>query len=168
MSERDGDAAERVRERAGSGGRAELELLRETFSQLLSQRGFRMTQQRWRIVSTLVEPNAHFTVASLFDHVRERHPRVGYSTVYRTLRLLSDAGVIRQHSFGDGLIRYELALSELHDHLICTACGSIFEFRDAVIEAHREYVAVDRGFRLKSHKHELYGVCAGCLAHERD
>ncbi len=151
---------ERVKATTGRTTGNDLELLRQTLSELHSRGGLRMTQQRWRIVGALVESMEHFTVAGLFDHVREKHPRVGYSTVYRTLRLLSEAGLVRQHSFGDGLTRYELALSDHHDHLICTKCGTVLEFRDPVIDVHREQVADARGFRMKSHKHELYGVCA--------
>ena len=91
---------------------------------------------------------------------------VSKATVYRTLKLLAECGVASERRFGDGLSRYELADDgdEHHDHLICTNCGEITEFEDPRIEKLQDSIAVKHGFKLTSHKHEMYGICAKCLA----
>ena len=87
-------------------------------------------------------------------------PKVGYATVYRTLRLLAECKMANARHFGDGVTRYELADDEHHhDHLICVDCGAIVEFEDDAIELLQERVAERHGFTLQSHKHELYGHC---------
>jgi Fur family ferric uptake transcriptional regulator len=129
--------------------------------------GSRLTPQRWLIISALIESGSHFTVEGLFHHVRRIDPRVGHSTVYRTLKLLSDAGLVLKQRFSDGLTRYELALGGLHDHLICTKCGTVAEFRDLLIEEHQQRVATAHHFQVTSHEHKLYGICAKCRTAQR-
>ena len=88
---------------------------------------------------------------------------MGYATVYRTLKLLTECGVAFERKFGDGLTRYELADEESHhDHLICVECAKIIEFEEPKIEELQEAIAARYGFSLKSHKHEMYGTCATC------
>jgi Fur family ferric uptake transcriptional regulator len=83
--------------------------------------------------------------------------------VYRTLKLLTECGVAFERRFGDGLTRYELADEESHhDHLICVECGTIIEFEEPRIDQIEEEIAKRHGFALRSHKHEMYGVCADC------
>ena len=96
--------------------------------------------------------------------VRAKDPRVGYATVYRTLKLLTECGVANERRFGDGLTRYELADDRTHhDHIICIECGKITEFEEPRIEVLQEEIASRHGYELRSHKHEMYGVCPDCL-----
>jgi Fur family ferric uptake transcriptional regulator len=105
------------------------------------------------------------SIEELLAQVRREDPKVGYATVYRTLKLLAECGVANERRFGDGLTRYELAdEASHHDHLICVECATIVEFEDDQIEKLQEEVAKRYGFALRSHKHEMYGVCPKCRA----
>jgi Fur family ferric uptake transcriptional regulator len=89
--------------------------------------------------------------------------RVGYATVYRTMELLSESGVVQEHKFGDGFTRYELSDEAAHhDHLVCLECDKIIEFEEPQIEVLQDRVAKRYGFLVRAHKHEMYGICAEC------
>jgi Fur family ferric uptake transcriptional regulator len=125
--------------------------------------GLRSTDQRKLIVETFFRADNHVSIEELLGHVRAQDPRVGYATVYRTLKLLTECGVANERRFGDGLTRYELADDATHhDHLICVECGDITEFEEPRIEDLQEELARKYGFVLRSHKHELYGTCPRC------
>jgi Fur family ferric uptake transcriptional regulator len=137
--------------------------LRTDLDAFMLRRGLRSTEQRRLIIDTLFTAKDHVTIDGLLEQVRAQDPRVGYATVYRTLKLLTESGVAQEHHFGDGHTRYELADSEAHhDHLICVECGSITEFEEPAVEALQERIASRHGFEVRAHKHELYGVCAEC------
>ncbi len=139
--------------------------LRATLTQYMLRRGLRSTGQRRLILETFFESPNHVSIEELLAKVRERDGRVGYATVYRTLKLLNECGIAYERRFEDGLTRYELAGEHSHhDHLICIECGTITEFEDDRIEALQEKIATRHGFELRSHKHELYGVCPQCQA----
>ena len=132
----------------------------------MSRKGLRSTTQRRVIADTFFEGPAHVSIEELLAEVRKRDPRVGYATVYRTLKLFTECGIAEERNFGDGPSRYELSdegTGEHHDHLICTECGKIIEFHDEHIERLQEKVADSFGFRPVYHKHEIYGICADCL-----
>ncbi|MDP9034716.1 MAG: transcriptional repressor [Myxococcota bacterium] len=132
------------------------------------ERGLRSTGQRTLIVETFFRSENHVSIEELLALVRATDHRVGYATVYRTLKLLTECGVANERRFGDGLTRYELADDITHhDHLICVECGDITEFEEPRIEVLQESVAETHGFELRSHKHELYGVCPKCQAKTR-
>ena len=144
---------------------AELEHFRETLTAYMIKKGLRTTDQRKLIVETFFRFDNHVSIEELLARVRSKDPRVGYATVYRTLKLLTECGVANERRFGDGLTRYELAdETSHHDHLICIECGDITEFEEPRIEDLQERVARKHGFALRSHKHELYGLCASCQA----
>ena len=132
------------------------------------KRGLRSTDQRRLIVETFFRAPNHISIEELLAQVRKEDGRVGYATVYRTLKLLTECGVAFERKFGDGLTRYELADdASHHDHLICVECTKIIEFEEPKIEELQEKVASRHGFLLQSHKHEMYGVCAECQASAR-
>jgi Fur family transcriptional regulator, ferric uptake regulator len=127
------------------------------------KRGLRSTEQRRLIIDTLFDAGDHVTIDGLLRQVRAIDGRVGYATVYRTMKLLSESGIVQEHKFGDGFTRYELSDEEAHhDHLICLECGKITEFEEPSIEDLQDRVANRYGFLVKTHKHELYGVCSEC------
>lgn len=130
----------------------------------MAKRGLRSTDQRRLIVETFFHSPNHVSIEELLAQVRAQDPKVGYATVYRTLKLLTECGVAYERRFGgDGLTRYELADdSSHHDHLICVECGAITEFEEPKIEALQEEIATRYGFDLVSHKHEMYGICPAC------
>jgi Fur family ferric uptake transcriptional regulator len=145
---------------------ATLDRLRARLTSYMAKNGLRSTAQRRLIVDTFFEGAAHMTIEDLLNEVRSRDRGIGYATVYRTLKLLAECGVASERKFGDGLSRYELAddASAHHDHLICVSCGKITEFEEPRIEALQDEIAARHGFRMTSHKHEMYGMCAQCGA----
>lgn len=145
-----------------------LEHFRTMLHEHMTKRGLRSTNQRNLIVETFFQAPNHISIEELLAQVRQQDPRVGYATVYRTLKLLTECGVAFERKFGDGLTRYELADEHSHhDHLICVECGKIVEFEEPRIEELQEKIALRYGFELKSHKHEMYGTCAECQAKSR-
>lgn len=142
--------------------------LRARLEDYMLRKKLRSTAQRRLIVETFFQGHPHVTIEDLLAEVRVRDRGIGYATVYRTLKLLAECGVASERRFGDGLSRYELAdEDDHHDHLICLGCGSITEFEEPRIEKLQEDVAVRYGFRLSSHKHEMYGHCAACVRAKR-
>ena len=153
---------------ARSSGAPKLEHFREMLTEHMSRRGLRSTDQRKLIVETFFQAPNHISIEELLAEVRQQDPKVGYATVYRTLKLLTECGVAFERKFGDGLTRYELADEESHhDHLICTSCTKILGFEEPKIEELQEKIAARYGFSLSSHKHEMYGICAECQAKGR-
>jgi len=143
----------------------DLDHFRSLLQAHMSKKGLRSTDQRRLIVETFFSSPNHVSIEELLATVRSKDPKVGYATVYRTLKLLAECGVAFERRFGDGLTRYELA-DDLthHDHLICVECASIVEFEEPRIEALQEEIAQRYGFELRSHKHEMYGLCPTCRA----
>jgi Fur family ferric uptake transcriptional regulator len=136
---------------------------REMLNAFMAKRGLRSTKQREQIVDVFFSQPDHVSIEELLSRVRERDPAIGYATVYRTLKLLTECGVAHERKFGDGLTRYELADDEAHhDHLICVECQRIVEFEEPRVETLQEEIASKHGFVVRSHKHELYGVCPDC------
>ncbi len=135
----------------------------DTLRHLLRERGLKATRQRDEIVRALQEAGAHVTVDELYQRVRRKNPRLGYATVYRTLRLLAESGWASARRFGDGTARFEHRVEgKHHDHLICLGCGKIQEFENDRLEALQEQIARREGFRVREHKLELYGYCQNC------
>jgi Fur family ferric uptake transcriptional regulator len=110
---------------------------------------------------TFLEAKQHVSSEDLYQSVREQHPTIGYTTVYRTMKLLAEAGLATERHFDDGITRYEIE-QEHHDHLVCTECGKIVEFESDVIEDAQDEIARRQGFKILRHRHELYGHCSDC------
>jgi Fur family ferric uptake transcriptional regulator len=137
--------------------------LRHELQVYMTKRGLRSTEQRRLIIDTFFDSPEHVTIEQLLHKVREVDPGVGYATVYRTMKMLSDGGIVEERKFGDGFTRYELADGDAHhDHLICMDCGNITEFEEPLIEELQERIAARYGFLVRHHKHELYGICRPC------
>jgi len=117
------------------------------------------------ILETFLEAAEHLTLQELLVRAKLKESGIGFATVYRTMKLLTEAGIACEHRFGDGQARYELAEfgGEHHDHLICTSCGRIEEFEDEVVEAQQELVVEALGWSMSRHVHEIYGLCPACL-----
>ena len=133
--------------------------LKERWREYLQKHSLNVTQQREAIVDAFLRCQDHVSIDELLARVRKRHKKVGYATVYRTLKLLVESGLAHERQFGDGQARFEVA-GEHHDHLICAKCGLILEFEDDEIERLQEKVAERLGgFNVVRHRHELYGLC---------
>lgn len=121
-------------------------------------RGLRMTDQRRIIARILEEAEDHPDVEELHARAAQADARISIATVYRTVKLFEEAGILDKHEFGDGRARYEAADRDHHDHLIDMQTGEVIEFIDPEIEALQERIAARLGYRLKGHRLELYGV----------
>jgi Fur family ferric uptake transcriptional regulator len=137
--------------------------LQARLSGYMQKAGLRSTAQRRLVTDVFFKTEGHLSIEELLLLVRQRDPKVGYATVYRTLKMLAASGLANARQFGDGMTRFEVAhAGHHHDHLICLECGRIEEFEDDRIEQLQNNIAKRHGFQLKSHKHELYGFCKQC------
>jgi len=142
----------------------DVESLRTRLRDHVVRNKLKSSTRRELILETLATIGRHVTAEELLRDVRVRDPRIGAATVYRTLRVLQDSGIVAERHFEGGASRFELLGDDHHDHLICTVCGTIVEFEDDVIELEQKRVAVAYGYELLMHRHELYGICAKCRA----
>ena len=127
---------------------------------LCAAKGMRMTEQRRIIARVLAAAGDHPDVEELYRRCAKVDDRISISTVYRTVRLFEDAGIIERHDFGQGRARYETLPEEHHDHLIDLRSGTVIEFRDEEIEKLQERIARKLGYKLVDHRLELYAVPA--------
>jgi Fur family ferric uptake transcriptional regulator len=125
---------------------------------LCAERGLRITEQRRVIARVLSESEDHPDVEQLHKRASAVDPKISIATVYRTVRLFEDAGILDRHDFGDGRARYEATPEAHHDHLIDVETGRVVEFVDPELEALQRQIAERLGFRLVDHRMELYGV----------
>ena len=130
----------------------------DRIERLCVERGLRMTEQRRVVARVLSQAADHPDVEELYRRASAVDPHVSIATVYRTVRLFEDAGVIARHDFRDGRSRYEQTTEEHHDHLIDTKTGRVVEFVDEEIERLQAAIARRLGYRLIDHRLELYGV----------
>lgn len=130
------------------------------FAQFIQESGLKTTKQRNTIVSVFFRMRGHISVEELLVEVKKANPKIGYATVYRTLHLLVESGLVQERRFGDGLARYE-GHSEIehHDHMICLECGRISEFYNPRLEELQDKLAEENDFKIYRHRLELYGVC---------
>lgn len=128
---------------------------------LCIEKGLKITGQRRIIASTISEASDHPDVEEIYKRALKKDQNISIATVYRTVRMLEEAGIISKHDFGDGKSRYEEASDEHHDHLINIKTGQIIEFHNDEIERLQEDVARRLGFKLVGHRLELYAVPLG-------
>lgn len=136
---------------------------KKTFNDFAASKGLRSTRQRDIILDIFLSTHEHISVEELYLKVKSSNPGIGHATVYRTLKLFTEAGLAREILLHDGQTRYEhVVKGEHHDHLVCTGCNSIIEFEDETIENLQSEIATRHGFLINSHKMEIYGLCANC------
>jgi Fur family ferric uptake transcriptional regulator len=125
---------------------------------LCNEKGLRITEQRRVIARVLSEAEDHPDVDALHERAAAIDSGISIATVYRTVRLFEEAGILERHDFGDGRSRYEAADTTHHDHLIDVETGKVIEFVDDELEALQRKIAEKLGFRLVNHRMELFGV----------
>ena len=130
----------------------------DRIEKLCAEKGMRMTDQRRVVARVLSTAKDHPDVEELYRRAHAVDPHISIATVYRTVRLFDEAGIIERHDFRDGRSRYEQAPDEHHDHLIDMRSGKVIEFVDSEIEALQNAIAKRLGFKLVDHRLELYGV----------
>lgn len=137
--------------------------IKDEFSAFLVAKGLKSTRQREEILDAFLKAGPHLSAEDLYLQLRRENPKIGYATVYRTLKLFAECGIAEQRQFGDGHTRYESTSDdEHHDHLICTCCGKIVEFEDPKIEELQLKVAKKNGFTIERHRLNLFGRCPDC------
>ena len=132
------------------------------FKRIIRDMGLKVTGQRLAILEALTAGRAHVTAQEVYEKVNAKHPDIGFATVYRFLRKMTEGHFASEVRMGGLPARYELNPKRHHDHLTCVSCGRIVEFENAQIEKLQERVASDYGFRLTHHVLELYGQCLDC------
>ena len=126
--------------------------------QLCIERGMKMTEQRRIIARVLSDAEDHPDVEDLYQRSVKLDPKISIATVYRTVRLFAEAGLLDKHDFGDGRSRYEQASDDHHDHLVDVQSGTIIEFHDEEVEDLQRQIAARLGYSLIGHRMELYGT----------
>ena len=142
----------------------------EVFLKHIQRSGLKRTAQRDLILDVFLRTEEHLSSEDLYRLVQKQDPSIGHTTVYRTLKLLTDAGLAREVRFGDGRAHYEHNYKhQHHDHMICTECGRIIEFYSAELEAIQDAMAAKHRFQVKQHLLRILGVCSDCrrLAREQ-
>jgi Fur family ferric uptake transcriptional regulator len=135
----------------------------QVFLEYLQSRKLKVTPHRQLILETFLADEGHRSVEDIYRAVRASDPRVGYTTVYRTMKILADCGLAREIDLADGITRYEhLYNHQHHDHMICMECGNSIEFYNEEIEAVQDLASEQLGFKVLDHKLQIYGVCRDC------
>ncbi|MGC1404812.1 MAG: transcriptional repressor [Thermodesulfobacteriota bacterium] len=137
---------------------------RSVLKNFIKTQGLRQSGQRDRVVETFLALKGHASAEELLGQVRKKDKKIGLTTVYRTLKLLTQCGLATERKFNRQVSTFEPArLGQHHDHLICLKCGRILEFENKAIETLQEAVARDQGFIITHHILELYGTCLDCF-----
>ena len=136
------------------------------FRRYLRQQGLPVTQQREVVAEVLFSSTEHLSVEEIEAELKKRGERIGKATIYRTMEILVRAGLVEDHDFGDGFKRYEhlFGRQPVHEHLVCTHCRKVVEFRRREIHRIQDEVAREHGFMAVRHRLEIYGLCADCRA----
>ena len=137
----------------------------EVFLRHIQRAGLKRTAQRDLILEVFLRTEEHLSSEDLYRLVQREDPAIGQTTVYRTLKLLTDAGLAREVRFGDGRTRYEHNYKHPHhDHMICTQCGKTIEFFSADLERLQDKIAAKHKFEITHHTLRMFGYCADCRA----
>jgi Fur family ferric uptake transcriptional regulator len=140
----------------------------DLFKTRISKEGLNATRQREEILNIFLNSTGHKSLAQIYAQVVKTDPKIGYTTVYRTLKLLTRLGLATQRKFADKETRYEPASEgNHHDHLICLDCGKIVEFENQTLEALQDEIAQRHRFKISHHRLELYGRCGECNRKKR-
>ncbi|MGB9177742.1 MAG: transcriptional repressor [Pyrinomonadaceae bacterium] len=141
----------------------------EIFLKHIQKSGLKRTAQRDLILDVFLRTEEHLSSEDLYRLVQREDPNIGQTTVYRTLKLLTEAGLAREVRFGDGRTHYEHNYKhQHHDHMICTECGKIIEFFSAELEAIQDKMAAKHRFEVTQHLLRILGVCADCRRKARE
>ena len=135
----------------------------EVLNTFIRRKGLRFTPQREKILKTFLSSEGHLSVEELFNLSKKQDATIGYTTVYRTMKLFEEAGLAEKLDFGDGLPRYEHKYGHKHhDHFICIKCGKCLEAMSPKIEKSQEALAKKYGFKTIWHKLQIFGICKKC------
>lgn len=137
----------------------------------LKDKGYKLTPQRRAIVDMIIRnEGSHLTTEEIYDLVRADCPEIGLATVYRTVQLLEELGVVSKLDLNDGCSRYELVHTEenhQHHHLICTNCGKVIEVEGDLLEVLEHNIEEKYNFKIKNHSVKFYGLCSSCSNNDK-
>lgn len=133
------------------------------FLEFMNCKGLNTTAQRKVIAEVFFENRGHYSLEEFYSLIADRDPSIGQTTVYRTLKLLCEAGLASEIQFADSITRFEVVKPHTHhDHMVCIKCGKIIEISDLRIETIQKEIAGQYNFVLTGHSHNLYGYCNAC------
>jgi len=137
---------------------------KEIFADFLKSKSLKRTRQRFDILDIFMSAGIHISAYELHLRIKKKHPEIGFSTIYRTLKLLTESGIADEGNFGDGQSRYEAAFKRgNHGHLICRECGRTEEFDSEVIDKVQKRVVKKYGYEVRGRRFEIYGLCSKCV-----
>jgi Fur family transcriptional regulator, ferric uptake regulator len=135
----------------------------QVFMEYLQERKLKLTPHRELILEAFLDNEGHRSVEDIYRTVRDLDPRIGYTTVYRTMKLLVDSALAREVDLADGITRYEhLFNHEHHDHMVCMKCGASIEFYNSDLETLQDAASEQLGFKVVDHRLQIYGLCQYC------
>lgn len=141
---------------------------KKALGEFLKKNGLRTTKQRVALLDLFLKNRGHLSPGEIYAEVRRKYPHYGWATVYRTLKIFSQARLVNPVKFDEHTSRYEPETAgRHHDHLVCLVCGSTIEFYDDKIERQQAIAAKARGFAPESHSLEIHGVCSKCRKRPR-
>lgn len=143
-----------------SGDPDKLSRWKEQLRTFLEKNKLKFSEQRWKIAQFILGTEGHFSAQEMVKRITKAHPSIGAATVYRNIKVLCDAHILRETLVNaDGTVVYESFDDEHHDHIVCLDCGEIFEFHDETIEKKQEELVKKSRFRQVRHRHVLYAHC---------
>ena len=143
--------------------RESLREAQDRFHQHLKRVGLKQTEQRDTILLTFLETHEHLSTEQLHQLGRKRDPRIGFTTVYRTLKLLAECGLASEVAFHDGIARYEHQHNRRgHHHMVCTACGGSVEFFSPEVDRLEQEIGRKYHYETTRHTFQIYGLCEDC------
>ena len=132
----------------------------------LRRNGFKLTPQRKNTLDIILKhSDKHLSIEEIYELVKEEYPRIGLATIYRTIQLFEDIGIVSKHNFDDGCNRYEFAdpsKEHNHHHLICLSCGEVSEMDEDLLDELEKEVENKKGFKVTNHTLKLFGYCKKC------
>lgn len=140
------------------------------FKERLKEKGCKLTLQRRSVLDVLIEHcNEHLSTEEIYGRVKEKYPEIGLATVYRTVQLFEDMGIIDRLNFDDGCSRFELASEDTvhhHHHLICETCNKVYEVENDLLDEIEKEIESKYHFRIHDHNVMFYGKCKECISKE--